>query len=111
VDGYVHNFTTDGVFEGGSRQEGAEAIRAYVQHLVDIGQVGPVPGTRRHFMGIPSITGDSERCRAETPLIWPGPTADGGLGVVRTGKYVDDIVKVNGEWKFARRTVHTHLIG
>lgn len=111
VDGYVNNFAPDGVFQGGSStQEGAEAIRAYVQHLVDIGQIGGGPGTRRHFMGLPLIRGDAERVRAETQITWPGPTEDGGLALVRAGRYVDDIVKINGEWKFARRTVETDLI-
>jgi hypothetical protein len=111
VEGYINNFAPDGVFDTSNGPlEGRDAIRAYVAHLVEIGQVGGGPGTRRHFMGIPAIHGDSERCTAKTYILWPASNADGvGAQVVRVGAYTDDIVKVNGAWKFARRHIETDL--
>jgi hypothetical protein len=111
VDGYTRTFAPDGVFEGGSgRHEGADAIRAYVQHLLDIGQLGQ-PGSRRHVIGIPSIRGDRERCYVETPVFWPGPADGGGIEVARVGVYLDEIVRVDGAWRFAKRAVRMHLVG
>jgi hypothetical protein len=115
LDGYVNNFAPDGIFEnprGG--HHGREAIRAAVGKLFENGGAGPTSHLR-HIMGIPSIHGTNERVRSRTYVFIPGdrPSADGKLEVYTplVGTYTDDIIKVNGEWKFERRNITMHLIG
>src|SRR5690606_33756419 len=109
LDGYVENFAPDGVFDGsGGRVEGREAIREYVGGL--LANRGPgATGTMRHIMGIPRIQGDGERCRAETYVMIPQGTEDGRIRIAMTGTYTDDIVKVDGRWRFAVRHIRMAL--
>jgi uncharacterized protein (TIGR02246 family) len=113
LDGYVDNFTPDGVFDGGGgRIEGRAAIREYVGRLLQNRPPGSTGGLR-HIMGIPSIEGvgegDRERCRALTYVMIPGSTEDGQIRVAMTGLYTDDIVKHDGRWRFAERHIRMAL--
>jgi uncharacterized protein (TIGR02246 family) len=109
LDGYVDNFAPDGVFDGGAgRFEGREAIRAYVGKLLENRSPGSA-STMRHVMGIPRIHGDGESCRAQTYVMIPGGTEDGQIRIVMTGTYTDDIVKVDGRWRFAVRHIRMAL--
>ena len=109
LDGYVDNFTEDGVFEGTSgRFEGRDAVRAYVGHLMETRGDGP---TLRHVLGIPSIHGDATRCHAQTYVIIPGQKGDAPISIPLVGVYTDEIVKVDGRWRFAKRNVRMDLIG
>jgi hypothetical protein len=113
IDAYVDNFTPDGVFAGanGSRQ-GREAIRERVNYLLAVGEVGPAaPMRMRHIFGIPSIHGDSERCHAETYVMIPGYDADGNVAFPLIGTYTDEIVRHEGRWRFAQRTIRMDLVG
>jgi uncharacterized protein (TIGR02246 family) len=109
LDGYVDNFMPDGVFEGtAGRFEGRNAIRAYVGSLFENRSAGP---TMRHVLGIPSIQGDGERCRARTYVMIPGQTDGNAISIPLVGIYKDEIVKADGRWRFARRTAQMDLIG
>jgi uncharacterized protein (TIGR02246 family) len=109
LGGYVDNFTPDGVFDGGGgRIEGRDAIRAYVGKLLANRPPGSTGGLR-HIMGIPSIEGEGERCKALTYVMIPGSTDDGQIRVAMTGLYTDDIVKFDGRWRFAVRHIRMAL--
>ena len=113
LDGYVANFAPDGVFDStGGRFEGRDAIRAYVGNLLGDRRAG-TSSTLRHVMGIPFIQsggqGEGERCRAETYVMIPGGTEDGQIRVQMVGTYTDDIVKVDGRWRFAVRHIRMAL--
>jgi uncharacterized protein (TIGR02246 family) len=113
LDGYVDNFTPDGVFDGGGgRIEGRGAIREYVGGLLANRPPG-TPRGLRHIMGVPSIQsggeGDGERCRAQTYVMIPGSTDDGQIRVAMVGMYTDDIVKADGRWRFAVRHIRMAL--
>jgi uncharacterized protein (TIGR02246 family) len=109
LNGYVDNFAPDGVFDGTSgRFEGREAIREYVGKI--LANRNPETGSNlRHVMGIPTIHGDSERCRAVTYVVIPRQTDDGRIVVQMVGTYTDDIVKVDGRWRFAVRHIRMAL--
>lgn len=109
LDGYVENFTPEGVFDGGGgRIEGRAAIREYVGRLLANRPPGSTGGLR-HVMGMPSIEGDGDRCRALTYVMIPGSTQDGQIRVAMTGLYTDEIVKVDGRWRFAVRHIRMAL--
>jgi uncharacterized protein (TIGR02246 family) len=114
LDGYVNNFAPDGVFEprsGYFRHEGREAIRKYVGYLMEIGQAGPSGVRMHHFMGIPSIHGDSEHAHAETYLVVLGQLESNPVEVPMVDLYIDDLVKIDGRWHFQKRYVRLDLLG
>jgi hypothetical protein len=113
IDGYVDNFTPDGILAGANgRRQGREAIRERVYHLLALGEVGPAaPMRMRHIFGIPSVHGDSERCEAATYVMIPGYDAEGRIAFPLIGVYKDAIVKHEGRWRFAVRTIQMDLVG
>jgi hypothetical protein len=63
-----------------------------------------------HIIGIPTIWGDSERCKAEAPVILPGHRNDpDNITMALAGAYVLDLVKIDGRWRFAVRDVRHDL--
>lgn len=102
LDGYVENFTPDGVFEGKTgRYEGRGAIRALVERLYAIGQDGP--GGNRHILGLPHIAAAEGGCAARTYFVIPGGEGDDSVLIRSIGQYVDRIVMHEGRWRFAHR--------
>ena len=109
LDGYVDNFAPDGVFDStAGRFEGRAAIRDFVARLLGNRTAG-TSSSLRHIMGIPTIHGEGERCRAETYVMIPGGTEDGQIRVQMVGTYTDEIVKVDGRWRFAVRHIRMAL--
>ena len=109
LDSYVDNFAPDGVFDStAGRFEGREAIRTLVAGLLEAGRSGTGSGLR-HVMGIPKIEGHGDHCHAETYVMIPGATPDGQIRVLMTGMYTDDIVKIDGRWRFAVRHIRMAL--
>jgi hypothetical protein len=113
LDGYAGNFAPDAVLSNrAGNLVGRQAIRDYVAHLIEIGRVGSRPMRLAHVLGVPKIEGDSERCHAETYIFGPGildaaePTR---IGFRHLGIYIDEIVKVDGRWRFAHRTHRVDL--
>jgi uncharacterized protein (TIGR02246 family) len=110
LDGYVDNFTPDGVFEGATgRREGRDAIRAYVGGLFD--GSSERPRQHRHVLGLPQVQGDSESCTAQTYIMIPSLRQEGHIVFPLAGVYLDEIVKHEGRWRFAHRNVVMHLRG
>jgi uncharacterized protein (TIGR02246 family) len=104
LDGYLDNFTPDGVFEVmAGRHAGREAIRALVSHLYDIGQDGP--GGNRHILGLPRIAGTTDGCTAQTYVAIVGGADADGMLIRSIGQYSDRIVRHEGRWRFAHRAL------
>jgi hypothetical protein len=110
LDGYVANFLPEGVIEwANGRAEGHEEIRRWVGGLMTNGGIGATPAQVRHFVGLPYITGDSERCSARTYVVVFGLDASGGVTVPSVGSYSDRIVNVEGRWLFEKRVMTADL--
>jgi hypothetical protein len=110
LDGYVANFTPDGVIEwDGGSAVGREAIREWVGRLMARGGIGATPAQVRHFVGLPYITGGSERCSASTYVIIFALVSAGAVAVPSVGSYADTIVKVDGRWLFEKRVMRADL--
>jgi uncharacterized protein (TIGR02246 family) len=104
LDGYVNNFAPDGVLFDAHR--GHDAIRAYVATVIARRQADP--NRTRHFVGAPTIDGDSERATVHSYLLWIKEGAE--LPISEAAEYNDVVVKLNGRWVFASRTL-TRLAG
>lgn len=59
----------------------------------------------RHVMGLPVIRGDGDRCTARTYVMIPRMGEDGEISIPMVGTYRDDIVKIDGEWYFQKRSI------
>jgi uncharacterized protein (TIGR02246 family) len=104
LDGYVNNFAPDGVlFED---HHGREAIREYVGMLMQQGRAGPLPNgdvAYRHFVGSPVIDGADDRAIVHSYLLWVNMGSDPPVSAA--AEYTDEVVKLDGRWYFARRSL------
>jgi hypothetical protein len=58
-----------------------------------------------HHISTVSFEGDAERCQARSYLLFTTKGADGDPKVSGWANYLDDCVKVDGHWLFAKHTV------
>ena len=94
-DAWAATFTDDGVFaSSGNTLTGTEALAAYARDGAD--------PRKRHWTNNLVIDGDGRdatlRCYLHLMLVGAP-----GLETVVTGRYTDQLRRVEGEWKFARR--------
>jgi uncharacterized protein (TIGR02246 family) len=110
-EAYASNFTPDGIVESRGRIfRGREAIRAMVRDLVSNGRISKDGVVVRHFISMPYIhNGTSDRCSARTYMVTFGVDPDGDLIADTHWTYVDEIVKHEGRWLFARRQFQVDL--
>jgi hypothetical protein len=96
-DLYVTTFTPDGVLDvGNGAAVGREAIKAAVANM---------PGGRHHITNL-VLRIDGDRATARAAWMHTGKNAEGRMTIGGFGHYEDDLVKVNGEWLFARRRIY-----
>jgi len=114
ADAYADNFLEDAVLDrssGGDPLAGRDAIRDWVAGLIDSGHVGGDPATLRHFVGLPLIEGDGDRCSAQTYCVILDFDPDRDIRSPLVGRYEDVCVKVDGRWRFQHRIIHGELRG
>jgi hypothetical protein len=90
---------------------GHAAIRAWAQGLVDGGRVGASPPQLVHFVGLPLISGDSERCACVTYSLILTYNAEKQISLPLVGSYHDTFEKRNGRWRIAERVIRGDLSG
>lgn len=91
-------FTEDGVFEGaGEPRQGRAAHEAATNGLAASGMV------LRHFVSNPVIEGDGDQATMKL-YVEVKNLADPATPML-VGCYYDDLRRVDGRWKFARRRV------
>jgi SnoaL-like domain len=96
-DLYVTTFTTDGILDvGNGLVVGREAIKAAVANM---------PGGRHHITNL-VLRVDGNRATGRAAWMHTGKNAEGRMTIGGYGHYEDDLVKVNGEWLFARRRIY-----
>lgn len=96
-DLYVTTFTPDGILDvGNGAVVGREAIKAAVANM---------PGGRHHITNL-VIRIDGDRATGRAAWMHTGKNAEGRMTIGGFGHYEDDLVKVNGEWLFARRRIY-----
>ncbi|MGD9797342.1 MAG: nuclear transport factor 2 family protein [Acidimicrobiia bacterium] len=93
VDEWVGLFTDDGVFDAGGRVlKGADELRGFAENL---GLAG------RHVVAneVIDLQGDEGTVKAYVLVFAGSPPA-----VAVMGAYEDEVRRVDGRWRFARRT-------
>jgi hypothetical protein len=96
-DLYVTTFTPQGVLDVGNGPiVGRDAIKAAVANM---------PGGRHHITNL-VIRVDGERATGRAAWMHTGKNAEGRMTIGGFGHYEDDLVKVDGEWLFARRRIY-----
>lgn len=97
-DLYVTTFTTEGVLDigNGSPAVGREAIRNMVANM---------PGGHHHITNI-VIKVDGDKATSRSGWLHTGKDAEGKLTLGGYGHYEDDLVKVDGQWLFAKRRIY-----
>ena len=118
AEGYANTFAEDGVLNYGSGEfKGRQAIRGFMEPGdggVEQSKPGTPEGERprvgRHIISniVVKIDGDKATGRAYWTHMTAGPTGYGAVDFF--GHYEDEMVKVNGEWLFARRHIYNQAI-
>jgi hypothetical protein len=104
MEGYLSVFTPDGVLDMPDAESvGHDAIREYMTRLFARRQNGGP--TSMHFVGMPSIQGNSERCTIRLYNIILRANPDGTVTIPLVSDYIDTCVKVDGQWFFERRII------
>jgi hypothetical protein len=96
-DLYVTTFTENGVLDVGNGEiVGRDAIKAAVANM---------PGGRHHITNL-VLRIDGDRATGRAGWMHTGKNAEGRMTIGGYGHYEDDLVKVDGEWLFARRRIY-----
>jgi uncharacterized protein (TIGR02246 family) len=110
VEGYADLFLPDGVVHhSGGSVEGRIAIRDWVAGLEKEGRIGP-SSNLKHFLGLPVIRGDGQRCTARTYVLIPRLMETGEISTRLAGTYKDEIVKQDGRWKIEKRLIDLDFV-
>ena len=99
LDGYVSLFTPDAVLFG--EHNGRDNIRAYVATVMQ--RRAGDPAVRKHFVGLPTIDGTSERVTVHSYLMWVRFGSDSPAA--GAAEYIDECVKRDGRWLFQTRVL------
>lgn len=93
VDAWAELFTEDGVFAGvaDTPMVGREALAKFAESIA--------PRGLHHVVSneVIEVDGDKAACRASVLVF-------SNRSVVTSGRYEDDLVRVDGSWRLARRT-------
>jgi uncharacterized protein (TIGR02246 family) len=117
-EGYANTFTKDGVLDFGQGEvKGREAIAKFIadgRRRTEAARANTPPDKRpqvgRHVINniVVKIDGDKARSVSYWTHMTSGPTGYGTVDFF--GHYEDELVKVDGEWLFARRRIYNEAI-
>jgi len=119
-EGYAGTFTTDGILDyGGGEIKGRKAIAEFIaagRKRTEAARAntpaGQQPTVGRHIINNMVIQVERNGKQAHGVAYWTHMTsgADGRGTVDFFGHYEDEMVKVNGQWLFARRRIYNEAI-
>lgn len=110
---YANTFAADGVLNyGGGQAVGREEIAALVQGLreremadLEPGETGQGNAHNQHFVSSMVIDVSEDGSRAVAQAYWIA-VSGAEPGINSYGHYVDELVKVDGEWLYAARRTY-----
>lgn len=105
--GYASLFARDGVWTGGfGSATGPKEIQAMLEKNLGAAAPGFINKSSFHLMTtmVVHVTGDTATARSR--YLFFTATPDNKPGVALAGRYVDEFVREDGQWKIRRRTTH-----
>ena len=98
----------DAIFDGlGKYLTGIQAIRGFSEGY-EVGYRQRLPGLKHFTINVLSnVDGDRANSSAYVQLT---SISDKGIRFVLTGRYEDDLKRIDGRWRFARRTLHQDIL-
>jgi ketosteroid isomerase-like protein len=82
--------------------KGPEGVRTMMEDMLGR-DLAARPGKDLHLFANPTIELAGDRATARSFWIYVCPDADGSPRIAQFGHYEDEVVRVNGGWKFKRR--------
>jgi ketosteroid isomerase-like protein len=102
---YASLFAEDGVWQGGfGTFTGPAAIEAMLTANLGAPEPGFVNKANFHMLTNPLITLDGDRAHVESKYLFWTASPDSRPTPLLAGRYVDEFVRVGGQWRIARRT-------
>jgi len=102
---YAALFAPDGVWQGGfGTFTGPAAIEAMLTANLGAPEPGFVNKANFHMLTNPLITIDGDRAHVESKYLFWTASSDSRPTPLLAGRYVDEFVRVDGQWRIARRT-------
>ncbi len=102
---YAALFAPDGVWQGGfGTFTGPAAIEAMLTQNLGAPEPGFVNKANFHMLTNPLIAIQGERAHVESKYLFWTASPDNRPTPLLAGRYVDEFVRVGGEWRIARRT-------
>ncbi|MDV3208695.1 MAG: nuclear transport factor 2 family protein [Rhodococcus ruber] len=103
-DALMDLFTDDGEFDGLSRPRGKAEVREFFAGLAAGGLT-----TFWHFITNMEIDLDRDRATVRS-FLWQ-PCVTDGAPAIAAGRYTDEVVKVDGRWRYRVKQVRFHFFG
>src|SRR5690606_7507135 len=102
---YADLFAPDGEWVGGfGRFEGPAAIRKMLEDNLGVAEPGFINKSNFHMLTNPLIAIDGDRAQVTSKYLFWTRAPDDRPTPLLAGRYVDEFVRMDGEWKIARRT-------
>jgi ketosteroid isomerase-like protein len=104
---WVACWADDAVLDGiGKLLTGKAQIQAFADQYESTTR-SRINGLKHYTVNILStVTGDKATSSSYLQLV---STTDKGVKIIFTGRYEDDLKRVNGQWQFARRKLHQDM--
>ncbi|MBO9517061.1 MAG: nuclear transport factor 2 family protein [Porphyrobacter sp.] len=103
--GYAGLFADNGEWIGGfGKFTGPEAIRKMLEDGLGKPEPGFVNKSNFHMLTNPLIEIDGDRAKVTSKYLFWSRSPDDRPTPLMAGRYEDEFVRVNGQWKIARRT-------
>jgi len=104
---YAALFAPEGEWVGGfGRFRGPAAIQAMLEKNYGTAKPGPAERTSQHFLSEPLIEIEGDRAHAVSHYLLLNRSEDDRPVPLRSGRYEDDLIRIDGTWKIARRVTH-----
>ena len=109
-EAYANLFAEDGAWVGGfGGYEGREAI--YEGMLAAFGPSSEAEWSSNfHVLGNEIITVDGDAATAVSRWMFTRPGANGAPEIILAGRYLDDLVREDGAWRFRRREALNDMV-
>ena len=102
---YAALFAPDGVWQGGfGTFTGPAAIEAMLRENLGAAEPGFVNKANFHMLTNPLVAIDGDRAHVESKYLFWTASPDNRPTPLLAGRYVDEFVRIGGQWKIARRT-------